>query len=93
MIYSDGTPVLENTALKSGTVVMGEGYIVIGSRPWSTIEEARYDAQWIVNNGLRDVVQWLGEKPLPRKHITFNRVWLSLLKSSEVTIPTVDFLG
>lgn len=97
MIYSNGMPVHKSMVLKSGELYeVRDGifhYLLIGARPWTPVESAGYDAKRIVNHGLRDVLEWLGEKPIPARHPTYNSVWIQLIADSEVTIPTEDFFG
>ena len=67
----NGVPVTLSTLVEDGTVIMlGRRQIIIGSRPRTPIELDRYRARWIVQTGLRDVVEWLGERVIPERPVT-----------------------
>lgn len=55
-----------NPTLKQGTNYLTGDLLIIGNAPLDEVGEAGYHAKWLVNRGLRDVVEWLGEVPLPR---------------------------
>lgn len=68
-----GVPVTLTTALEDGTVMaIGTPTVqfLIGSKPRTEVELARYHARWLVQNGLRDVVEWLGERVTPERPVT-----------------------
>lgn len=50
--------------VKTGSMIVMPDMILIGTGQLSEIEAARYHAKYLVNKGLRDVVEWLGECPL-----------------------------
>lgn len=67
----NGVPVTLSTLLEDGTVIMlGQRQIIIGSRPRTEIELVRYHARWIVQTGLSDVLEWIGERVIPERPVT-----------------------
>lgn len=80
MFLSSGANVFETDTLKSGELVVAGSKIFIGTRHWTAAEIAGWEAKWIVNHGLRDVVRYIGEKPIRRHHPTYNRTWLELIR-------------
>lgn len=62
-----GIDVIVNDALPDGTVAMiGREVVVIGTRPRTELELAGWHARWLVQQGLIDILEWLGEKPIPK---------------------------
>lgn len=68
-----GIPVTLSTVLVDGQV-MAIGtpprQFIIGSRPRTDLELAGYAARALVQQGLADVLAWLGERPLPWPPVT-----------------------
>ena len=68
-----GVPVALTTMVPDGKVIcIGKPLrqIMIGSKPRTELELAGYWARCYVQAGLRDVLEWLGEKPLPWPPVT-----------------------
>lgn len=68
-----GVPVSLTTLIPDGQIVyIGTPpvQIMVGSKPRTQIELARYAARCAVQAGLRDVLEWLGERPLPWPPVT-----------------------
>lgn len=62
-----GIDVIVNNAIPDGSVVMiGREVVVIGTCPRTELELAGHHARWLVQQGLMDVLEWLGEKPIPK---------------------------
>lgn len=69
----NGVPVMASTLVPDGQVLMlgaPTKQVVIGVRPLTELERARYRAKWLVQNGLRDVLTWLGERVTPEEPVT-----------------------
>ncbi len=62
--------VMETSAMKAGQVAIGQSYganepvVFVGTGKLTEIEAAGYHGRYLVNKGLRDIVEWLGECPL-----------------------------
>jgi hypothetical protein len=64
-----GLPVVMSDMFADGTVIFDgvrNRRIIIGTRPPTPVEQAREDARRIVQTGLADVLQWLGQPPYQR---------------------------
>lgn len=70
-----------NPALDDGTVMMLPSAVIIGTRPRTELQLAGHHARWLVQQGLIDILSWLGEKPIP-KHPTTGQDILAVLKSA-----------
>jgi hypothetical protein len=74
-----GMRVVINDALPDGTVaIVGNEVVAIGAFPRTEVELAGYHARWLVQQGLIDVLHWLGEKPIPKHPPTANGVLAAL---------------
>jgi len=74
-----GMRVVINDALPDGTMaIVGNEVVVIGAFPRTEVELAGYHARWLVQQGLIDVLHWLGEKPIPKRPPTANGVLAAL---------------
>lgn len=70
-----GIPYMASSLLKDGMVVhvhVGRPtqQVIIGTRLWTDQERREYAIRWYVQNGLRDVLEWLGEPVLPERPVT-----------------------
>lgn len=78
-----GMRVIINDALPDGTVaIVGNEIVVIGAFPRTEVELAGYHARWLVQQGLMDILQWLGEKPIPKHPATAASVMTALRRQS-----------
>lgn len=63
----NGLPIVATEALRDGDVLYvqdpGPPYLLVGTRPLTEVELAGKEARSIVQNGLADVLEWLGEPP------------------------------
>ena len=74
-----GIPIVVSPAMPDGTIAMvGSELVLIGTFPRTEIELARYHARWLVQQGLLDVLSWLGEKPIPEHPVTAESVMAAL---------------
>lgn len=56
-----------NPELRQGTAYqLAGGTLILGTRPYDEIDLARHHARWLVQQGLIDVLLWLGETPIPK---------------------------
>lgn len=68
-----GVPVTLSTMMVDGQVIAigtPPRQIMIGCRPRTQLELAGYAARCAVQRGLIDVLDWLGERPLPWPPVT-----------------------
>lgn len=70
-----GVPYTASTLVPDGQVIhihIGRPtqQIIIGTCPWTDKQRRAYEARWYVQNGLRDVLEWLGEPVLPERPVT-----------------------
>ena len=68
-----GVPVALTTLIPDGQVVwIGEPLrqVMVGCKPRTDLELAGYAARCAVQHGLADVLEWLGERPLPFPPVT-----------------------
>lgn len=87
-----GIPVVVNDYLPDGTMVMvGRSAVIIGAFPRTEVELARYRARWLVQQGLLDVLHWLGEKPIPEHPPTAASV-LAAMRQNITLKPASDYL-
>ena len=78
-----GIPVVINDFLPDGTVaIVGNSTVIIGAFPRTEVELAGYHARWLVQQGLIDVLQWLGEKPIPKHPVTAASIMAALRGAS-----------
>lgn len=82
--------IVEDPTTRNGVGYLMGDVLMLGIRPWTEIERAGYHARWIVNNGLSDVVDWLGEPRLPYRP-SERSVMDFLRQGYEVEMP--GFLG
>lgn len=62
-----GLNVRFNPELRQGTIYqLAGGTLIVGTRPYDELDLARHHARWLVQQGLIDVLQWLGEQPIPK---------------------------
>jgi hypothetical protein len=65
----NGVPITTSSVVPDGTI-----YALGGSPPkqfilgteWSVVHRAGWHARWLVQQGLIDVLEWLGEEPIPK---------------------------
>lgn len=74
-----GTPIVLNETLEDGALYWCHppgrpAYIIIGTHPRTEIQRARWHARWLVQQGLIDVLDWLGEKPIPKHPLSGKEV-------------------
>lgn len=74
-----GCPIMTNDQLEDGAIYWvnppgGPAYMVVGMRPRTELEQARWRARWLVQQGLIDVLAWLGQKPIPKHPMTGQQV-------------------
>lgn len=86
-VMSIGMPIATNDWLEDGALFWvnppgGVTYAVVGMRPRSAVEVARWDARWLVQQGLLDVLEWLGEKPIPKKPMTGRQLLEHLVRAA-----------
>jgi hypothetical protein len=74
--------ILPSEVAPNGTTYLIGGHtLVVGCRPLTDREDWRREARWIVQNGLRDVLEWLGETPIPRHPTPGRRLLDDLIKA------------
>lgn len=77
-----GMQIVINDALPDGTVaIVGNKVVFIGAFPRTEVELAGYRARWLVQQGLIDILHWLGEKPVPKHPATAESVMAALLEA------------
>ena len=74
-----GVPIVLSEAMEDGSLCWcrppgQHAYIVIGTCPRTEIQQARWRARWLVQQGLIDVLDWLGEKPIPKHPLSGKEV-------------------
>ena len=82
-----GIRIVEDPHTRKGIGHMVGDIILLGTRPWTEIERAGWHARWIVNQGLSDVVEWIGESHLPRNPPEYD-VTDFLRRGYEVEMPS-----